>query len=476
MRKILDDRDVKYGLNSLVLVIVVVLIAVLLNLIVKQNPIKIDLTANKLYSIGNTTKTIIGKVNNDVTIYALFDDGKIDEDYKGIKDLLNQYVNNSNKHITVKYIDPDKNVKIVKQLDPEGVLEIKKNDFIVISGDKKKKLSYEDLFQVKVNQQSFSQYTTGSLAEQSFTSAINYVTSNITPTVYFVKNNGEDNLQSNYKTFKSILENNNYIIKSLDLGVSQSIPKDAEILVFLYPKKDLSTNERDIIQKYLNNGGKIIFSFDFLASEPRFPQFEKVIKEYNLSINYDRVKENNEMRHLPGNPYSLILDVENSEVIPLEFSGMLMSDSRSINILKNENNKIKIVPLIKTGDSAVGDQIDNGQGTNSKGPMNLAVAVENKNTDKPSQIVVLGSSEAVTENSKQQNSTYFSPSTYFFVSVFNWMQDKKSDVIIGVKDYQNGKISISEFNSKIIGIVVIVIIPVSILAVGISVLNKRRNL
>ncbi|MFL0196767.1 Gldg family protein [Clostridium sp. WILCCON 0269] len=468
-------NNVKYSFNSLMLVILVIVIAIIVNLLAGQNPIKFDLSSNRLYSIGDTTKAIIGKLNKDVVIYGLFDDEKINNDYKRVDELLSKYENNSKNHITVRYVDPDKNTRIIKQLDPDGSLELKKNDFVVISGNKLKKLSYEDLFQIKVDQ-SFSQYAAASQAEQSFTGAIKYVTSDITNVIYFAEDNGEDNLQSSYKTFKSSLEKNNFVIKSVNLDAVKEIPKDTSVLVFLSPERDLAISEKDKVSEFLNNGGKAVFLFNSISSDPAFTQFDAIIKEYDLSLNYDRVKENDETKHLPDDPYSLILDVESNEIIPLEFSGMLMDNARSINILKNEKKEIKVAPLIKTSNTSIGEQIDKTKGKDNEGPLNLAVAAESKATLKPSQIIVLGSSVFLNESTKQKYFSYFSTGNYFFISALNWTQDKSSDVIIGAKSLNSGKISISQFSANIIGFFVIGVIPVSILGYGLAVWLKRRNL
>ncbi|MDP4179235.1 MAG: Gldg family protein, partial [Bacillota bacterium] len=470
------SKNPKYTFNSLILISSVIAIALLVNLIAEQNPIKIDLSANKLYSIGDTTKKIIGNLNKNVVIYGLIDDGKIDTDYNMVNELLNKYVINSKAHIKIKYVDSDKDTQIINQLDPNGTLQLKKNDFVITSGNKYKKLSYEDLFQVKMDNQSLSQYTTGSLAEQSFTGAIKYVTNEITPAVYFIEGNNEDNLESSYKTLNNTLEKNNYIVKSVNLATVQEIPNDAGILIFLSPKQDLSLSEKDKVAKFLNNGGKAAFLFNFINSNQTFTQFDNILKNYNLSLNYDRVKESDGTKHLSNDPYSLILNVESSKIIPLDFSGMLMSNSRSINILKNENQDIIVAPLIKTDDTSISEQVNKTTNTELKGPLNLAVSVENKTTVKPSQVIVLGSSLFLNESTKETYSSYFSTGNYFFISTLNWMQNNSGDVVIAAKPFNSGKISITEANGKIIAFFVIFVLPISILGYGLFVWLKRRHL
>ena len=475
-KNILKSRSLKYGSNSLIQIVAVITIAILVNLIAEQNPIKLDLTSSKLYSIGDTTKDIVGKLNKKVVIYGLLDDGNIDSDYKGVKDLLDKYVSYSKSNIIVKYVDPDKDTKIIKQLDPKGIMSLKKKDFVVVSNNKYKKLSNTDLIQVKLDANSLSQQSTGSLAEQGFTGAIKYVITNVTPAIYFASGHGEDIFNSNYGSIKGNLEKNNFIIKSLDLVKAKFIPSDADILVFLSPKKDLSVIESEKVTKFLKNGGKAAFLFDSINTNPSFSQFESIIKDYNLYLRYDRVKENDKTMRVPNDPYALLLNVASSDIIPLDFSGMLMINARSIGVLKNEKKQIKITTLVKTVDTSIGEQVDKKSGKDNKGPLDLAVAVENNATIKPSKILVMGSTLFLNENTKKKYLPYFPTGNYFFISALNWFQDRSGDVVIGAKAYNKGIMAINQFNSNVVGSVVIIIVPLLILGYGLSVWIIRRNL
>lgn len=476
VKSVLKNKSLKYGSNSLMLIAAVIAIALLVNVLAEQAAIKFDFTANKLYSIGDITKDIIDKLDRKVVIYGLLDDGRLSIDQKNVRNLLDKYVGYSKSEIMVRFVDPDKDTKIMEQLDPDGLLALKKNDFVVTSGNKSKKLTKEDFVQVQMDQASLSQYSTGSLAEQGFTGAIKTVTSDITPAIYFVEGHGEEDIKSNYKTIKENLEKNNYLIKPVNLENVPAVPQDAGILVFLSPKKDLSVGESGKVNRFLQNGGNAVFLFDSIDSDPSFPQFESIIKQYNLALNYDKVKENDASKRSSKDPYALILDVGSSKIIPLEFSGMLMLNSRSIDILKNEKEQIEITSIMKSSDSSIGEQVNKARGKDNQGSLNLAVAVENKATAQPSKILVLGSTLFLNENVKKNYAPYFTTGAYFIVSSVNWMQDRSGDVVIGAKAYSTGKMGIDYFSSNMVGVFVIVIVPLLILGTGWTVLRRRRNL
>ena len=66
-------RKFRYGTNSIILLAVVIVVTVLANVLLEQIPMSVDLTAESLYTITDTTKNILKDLDKDVTIYALYD-------------------------------------------------------------------------------------------------------------------------------------------------------------------------------------------------------------------------------------------------------------------------------------------------------------------------------------------------------------------------------------------------------------------
>jgi len=469
------NKNFKYGTNSIILVAVVLAIAVVVNLIVGMTDLKLDLTPNKLYSITDTTRDILKNLDKDVVIYGLFDDGKIGSagEYKDVTDLLAHY--DKYDRITVKYVDPDKDPGIMKELDSEKLNDVRQNDFVVKCGNKVKKLSYYDLFNVRMDQYSFSTVVTGSIAEQSFTGAIKYVSSDVTPTVYFTEGHDENKVDEGLQTLKQYLEMNNYDIKTINLLAVEAVPEDAEILMFASPKSDLSEDEMVKLKDYLDNGGNAVFLFDPLDNDPDLVNFDKILSEYNISLNYDRVKENDDSRHVPGNQYDIIPNVQTNSIISQEFV-MIMPESRSVNELKNTKEYITITPLLKTSDKAVGEMIDKTRGDDLNGPLDIAVAVEDKGGLAVSKILVFGNSSFITDAAIQRYGAYSQNGMYLFLMSLNWMHDAQNDVVIAPKSYETPIMQITAQQSLLMGILVIGVLPLIVIVAGVVVYLRRRHL
>ena len=474
--KLLNKRTLKYGTNAAIITAAVIVLAIMLNLIIGMLDLRLDLTPNKLFSLSETTVDILNELDKDVEIIGLFDDGSVPSDrvYKQVTDLLSLY--DKYPRVTVRYVDPDRNPGIINQLDPDGSLDLGKTDFVVrstVNGvEKKKKLEDYDLFEVKFSQYSFSQYTN---AEQGFTGAIKYVTSEYTPVVYFTEGHDEYDVNYYYAKLKSYLERNNFLVKTINLMTVDKMPDDAELVIIASPKKDFSYAERDVLDNYFYNGGKAIFMFDYLENDPSFDQLNDLLGKFNLAINYDKVKETDESRHLAQDPYTLVVDVKSNSIVPRAFN-TLLKNSRSLTILKNVKDYITTTSLITTSPTAVGEMVNKSRGEDLTGPLDIAVAVEYKGGQKPSKIIAMGNSTFVNDSANQVYGAFYSTNFEFFLQAMNWMVERKDDIIVPTKSYDMNRFNVTQRQANVMSWILVAVFPLLILGTGLRVYLRRRHL
>ncbi|HOQ06505.1 MAG TPA: GldG family protein [Clostridiales bacterium] len=479
IRKILNKKSLKYGTNAAIMTAAVIVMAIVLNLLIGLLDLKLDLTPNKLFSLSETTIDILNGLDKDVEIIGLFDDGSIasDSEYKQVTDLLSLYA--KYPHITVRYVDPDKNPGIINQLDPDDSMDLGKTDFVVRStvngSEKKKKLEYYDLFEIKFNEYTFSRETTGSNAEQGFTGAIKYVTSEYTPVVYFTEGHDEYEVDYYFGNLKTYLERNNFLVKKINLLTVEKMPDDAELVIIASPKKDFSYAERDVLDNYFYNGGNAIFMFDYLENDPSFDELNGLLSKYNLAVNYDKVKETDENRHLAQDPYTLVVSVKSNSIIPRAFN-TLLTDTRSLSILKNVKDYVTTTPLITTSPTAVGEMVNKSRGDDLTGPLDLAVAVEYKGGQKPSKIIAMGNSTFVSDSAYQVYGDLYFNNINFFLSAVNWMVEIKDDIIVPTKSYDMNRFNVTARQANVMSWILVAVFPLLILGTGLMVYLRRRHL
>ncbi len=137
---------------------------------------------------------------------------------------------------------------------------------------------------------------------------------------------------------------------------------------------------------------------------------------------------------------------------------------------------METIPIAKTSNEAVGEQVDKSKGEDLAGPLNIAVAVEHKGWYAPSKIAVIGSSIFVEDYLSSSLGPYFNNGLIFFLDIVGWMYEAKDDVIISPKIYTRQYLDITAAQAQYMGIAVVVVLPLIILGAGVFVYIRRRHL
>lgn len=477
-RKFRISRNMKYSSIVLALVAIVAAIALLVNLAAEfatnRFSLKLDLTSNKLFTIGDTTKKILSELDKEVTIYGTFDNGKSGamDTFPDAANLLNQYDDSPN--VKVEYIDLDRTPGFIVSVDPDNLLEIGKNEFIVTCGDKKKKLDAYDLFQIESDY--YSQTATGSNAEQAFTGAIMYVSSNTTPVIYFAGGHGEPSMDSYYASLKELLERNNYDVKNLNLLTANAVPEDALALVYLAPQEDIGSAEKELLKDYLlKRGGRAMFFVDPIMGSEDFAELNGLLSEFNIALNFDTIMENNTDMYYPMSKYYLVPELQYTAITaslnPDRFL-MLVPGARSLRQLKNAKDYLTVTSLLKTSDEA--DSINTlNESDNETGLFDLALTAEYTGSQDPSKLLVMGNSMFLAD---EVLSSFGSSGLSFFTSILYWMHDEREEIFIAPKLYETSSITMNATAQNLFNLVLMVVLPLFIFGAGIYIFLRRRHL
>lgn len=472
--KFFSTKNFKFNTITVVMILCAIAITLFINMIGERTNYMWDMTENKMYSIGKQTKTIAERLDKEVEIIFLAD-GDLIRGGDEISSWTWHFLQNYDKFdkVAVKFIDPDTNPEITSELQISETMMLNKFDIIVKSGDKARNFSANTLFKQTPLGVSFS-------GEQEVTSAILYVTSEITPTVYFLEGHRQRDLNSEYTILRTLLEVNNFAVKRIDLSYASEIPEDAKMLISASPKTDLSSDERDKIEEYLEDGGSAIFLFDPLASNSRFTNFDNILEKYDMSLYYDRVKETNEIRHLAERPYYIMPDLAESELFaqvdPRNFE-MLMPESRSIRLLREYPEGVKVTPLLTASmgakREAFGDIEDEEE--IQGGPIDLAVLSEYSG-DNESKVLVIGNAYFLTDEVLEEYARYSQSSLLFMVSCIGAMYEETNDVYVMPKTNFLDTMTVDNSSVKIISGVVMFGVPILVMALGITMWLRRRHL
>ncbi len=275
IKKLFQTTGTKQGSFSIGVTAIVIAIVVVANMIIGQLPEKyrnIDVSSTKIYEISDTSKDLLKELDHKVTLTVL---AVKDETDDRITTFLSKYAGFS-KNVSVKWIDP--------VLHPSALTEnnAEKNTIVVKCEDtgKSTTVAFSDI----IVQDMSSYYYTGSASESEFdgegqlTSAINYVTSDASQTVYRTSGHGESTFST---TISDLMKKNNCNVEELNLVMNIEIPDDCDLLMMYAPTNDLSQEEADVMKNYLKSGGKVMLILGDTTSE-QLPNLMSVLSDYGM--------------------------------------------------------------------------------------------------------------------------------------------------------------------------------------------------
>lgn len=475
-KRIQNKKNLKHGSYSMGAITIFIAIIVVLNLVLQEVPSKyreIDLSTQKLYSIGDQTKKVLKKLNKDVEIYYIAQSGSESSD---IQKLLEKYEEGSD-HIKVEQKDPAVNPKFVSQYTSDGVSN---NSVIVVCGDKNKVIDNNSLYETTVNYQTYSSEVTGFDGEGQITSAINYVTSDSMPVMYTLEGHDEATMSD---TLKDTIQKANIDIQSLNLLTMDSVPDDTDILFIFAPAKDISEDEASKIISYLENGGKALIVSNYSSEE--MPNFASVLENYGVKTADGIVLEGDTNHYISQNPSYLLPNIESNDITSSLSSGsryILMPLAQGIVKSDNYRDSLEITDILTTSDGSYSKvnvedmQTMEKESDDIDGPFAVGVSItENLDDEKETQIVYY-SSEALFND---QMNTMVSGANYELISAsVNWMCESEEDsntISIASKSYDTSTLTIPAADASFWSIFVTAVVPVVILVIGGGIWMKRRK-
>jgi len=471
VRQSFNNKNFKYGGYATILTFVVVGMLIILNLLAGQIPLKLDLSKNKIFSLSKQTYQIITDLKQDITIYALYESGK---ENQNIVEILKKY-SDRNKKIELKFVDPSKNPGFTKRYAIDGE-SLGVGSLIIESGKRVKVIPSSDLFNFDYSN-TYQPNITSLAVEQRVTGAIAFVKSGKAPKVYTLEGHGEQSLSPE---ISKQLETENYELKSVNLYTAP-LPKDINILLVNSPQRDLTLAEVDKIRNFLANKGRAIFLIDLVKNQ--LPNLQILLQSYGIALQQIAIVEGDNSRYIQNNPLWIQPEMGSHQIVDSLISEkmpVIIPVAQGIKILDVKKRSLEIEPLLTTSDTAWGKTNLNSTslnktGSDINGPFNIGVAITDRsdvNQIDYSRIVVFGNPMFISSdiiNSIPGNAN-------LLMNSFNWLQDQKVSLSIKPKSLLSMRLNINGFQTLLLSIFVVIIIPLSILGLGLMVWLKRRHL
>lgn len=458
-------------LNKLLTLIILVTVLVFVNILSERIPWKYDMTFEKIFSLSDQTHKVLADLERKVNIIAFYQEGKEDAT---VKALLGEYVKHSRGKINVQFADADTNPLLAKKYDRDnkGLF----NETIVFESEGAvKTVTSSDIYSLN------DAYGKTFSGEQQFTGAILYVTSPNLSRIYFLEGHQETNLEENLFKLKSKIESEAGAVESLNLIKSGGVPEDADVVVVVSPKRDLSTDERTLLQNYLAKGGKALFLFDVLGPDTELTNFKKLLEYYGIGIENNFVVEedsysfysDNKMFLVPYYESHSIVDSLNSESLAIIFPYTLRLEE-----LETDDRNLIIEPLLKTSEYSwarynLTDATASKTTDDISGPCVVAYAVTRDNTDDrfgDTRIIVAGNAKFI-----ENNMLDIQGNIDFFMNSVNWVQGRKDTLAIRPKMMNSNRMIVRGAGYIVLLLVSVIGIPMTVFGTGLIIWLRRRH-
>ena len=470
----ISKKHIKNGSYTMVMSVIFIAVVVVINMIVSALPSKyseIDVSSEKLYTIGDETKAMLKDLDKDVTIYQIAQSGSEDEN---ITNLLKKYEDES-KHIKVEQKDPVVNPKFVSEYTSDN---LSSNSLIVVCGDRNKVIDYNNIYESSMDYQTYSYQTTGFDGEGQITSAIGYVTSEDLPILYTLEGHGEKDMDS---SIKEDIEKANMDIKSLNLLTEGSVPDDADCLFIDSPSTDISEDEKNAIITYLENGGKAMIFSDYITED--LPNFDAVLANYGVERAEGIVFEGDNQHYAMQMPYYLVPTINSTDASSETAAGgyyVLAPYAQGIQKSDDVRDTVNIESLLTTSDSAY-SKTDLNSGSLEKedgdvdGPFDLGVSItETVDDDKETHIIYYSTSNLL---QSQINQMVSGGNEKLVMASLSSLVDTEDSTTVSIpsKSLEVSYLTLTAYDASFWKICTIGLIPGAFLLIGFMIWLKRRK-
>ncbi len=493
--------------STLTIVIVLVLV-VFVNLLatgVTNNvtAAKIDTTSTGIYSITKKTEKMLSKLDKDINIYVLGAKNSLEKEIytSYIVKTLDRY-ETSSKHIKVEYKNTKTNPNFYKKYASESPTE----GSVIVENKQNKKskvIDFNDMFEMAQQAAMYGQQSSPTAydAEGQIDSAIAYVQSDETFTVYQVEGHKEtledQQMFGGMENLTEIIQKHNCVIKKINLATKEaqnSLNTDkCDVLLLMGPQKDYTKNDAKLVKKYLEEGGKVIASYEnSISFNEDKPNYNSIFESFNIKVGKGVVAENDSnyyaaqynqyfafakgtegfANNLPGmvfSPFSIGLNKKDKNYEDVTYTGLATSTKSAV--LKKHADTAE-VPTKQKGDiSGKFDFVVSAE-KNTAATEKSSIGTDKADTKK-AEILLFSSVYSLFDNA--DDSVSGSDLQIVNNALDEYINTDVVNVTIPKKSLQMTQLQVSANAVRICMIVLVIVLPLVLLVAGIVIWALRRK-
>ncbi len=250
--------------NCALAVVAVLALAVMANYLSHRHYKRVSVAENIDLEFSSRTKLMLRQLDNEVMVTVLYDEEESTRVL--VLELLKKY-QHANPKVRFKAVDPLRKPAQARKIIRRCKLPPAARNLVIFeANDRIQVVTHGQLTKMAAagrtpeGQLIFKR--TAFLGELHFTSAINAVSNPVIPRVYFLTGHGEHSVTNSgnagYAKCGRLLADLGAAAATLRLSQHTGIPADCRLLVIAGPRTDLDPTERSKVERYLENGGRLL--------------------------------------------------------------------------------------------------------------------------------------------------------------------------------------------------------------------------
>ncbi len=471
----LGTRGGRRGSAAGLTLLLVLGILVLANFLNFRHHHRWDLSEGSLNSLSEQSLQVSKALKEDVRVIGFFEQKGPAVEFEN---LMKEYRFASPK-IEFEVVDPRKDPSRISEYQIESDGQI-----VVAAGDKKQKINAAD--------------------EEKITNAIIKVTRDTEKVIYFLTGHGEHSISSNeetgYLAIRGAIERQNYTVRDYNLASEGKIPEDASLLVAAGPKSNFLPNEIELLDKYLQGGGKLLLMVD---PQTKFAMNDW-LAQYGVELEDNVIIDNSGLGRLVGlgpavpivnayNNHPVVAKMETSTFFP--FARSVKTVTSSLGFKSDTLFSTSARSWGETELGAPGETVGFDKGKDLEGPLPLAVVASKKNqekTDSPAggedqqakakegdvkpesqnetRLILVGDSDFVENKFVDVGGGQ----SDLLLNMVSWLLKDEDLIAVRPKDPTDRKINMTERDRSVLFWIAAILLPLSTLIFGVTIWWRRR--
>ncbi len=479
--KTVTIHRVQIGLNVIIQILVVILIAGMVNYLSYRHFKRWDFTRDQKHVLSGQTTQLLSSLKKPVKAVVFFSGGS--EVYGDVVSLLREYEYAAKTQFETELVDQYRNFTRARSLQEQYKFGANENLVILDYGGKTKFVKADDMAEMDKGDMMMGQPPSMKAfkGEQAITSALLELIEDKQNKIYLLAGHGEPELGTGpideatagpetIVKLRTFIERQNIKAETLTLGDVDKVPDDARALLIIAPKYDLSDREMKLLREYWERKGRLFISLDPTHPLPKLaeffqdngirPQDDRVLRTVQLSPGVVAIVREVPAMIMPGSPITKRL-----EGVGTQFGGM--TQSIYLDRQRAQPMGINLTSLIEAADGYWGEtDYSGGEGApvyfdtkkDHMKPLSLAVSVEKgaladkRVSVETSRMVVVGNGDFLRDTSLTESSLDFA------LASFNWMLNREELIGIAPKERKAFTLNLTEekmsklFKSVVFGI------------------------